>query len=57
MKKVASLVGERFDDIVEFINGIPSSFMGVVVMSGERKKYYIETFRIRYEEILLKSIE
>ncbi|MDO5330582.1 MAG: CtkA family protein [Bacillota bacterium] len=57
MKKIASLVGERFDDIVEFINGIPSSFMDVAVMSDERKRYYIETFRIRYEEILLKSVK
>lgn len=57
MKKVAVLVEERFGEITTFINGIPSSFMGVAVMSGERKRYYIETFRIRYEKILLQSIK
>lgn len=57
MIKIAKLVNEKTDEISAFINSIPSSFMGVPIMSDERKKYYLETFKIRFEKILLKAID
>ena len=50
--KVYKLVEQKLNEIEDFINDIPSSFNGVEIMSGIRKKYYIETFKIRLETIL-----
>ena len=50
--RVYKLVEQKLNEIEDLINGIPSSFNGVEIMSDVRKKYYIKTFKIRLEMIL-----
>lgn len=50
--KVFKLVEQKLNEIEDLIYNIPSSFNGVEIMSDIRKKYYIETFKIRLEKIL-----
>lgn len=35
-----------------FINEIPNEYNELLVMSNNRKQYYIETMKLRIEEIL-----
>ena len=55
IKKVYSLVKTNMKRIEEFIYSIPNSFNGVSLMSDLRKEYYLETFKIRFKEILEKQ--
>ena len=50
--KVYELVNDRFNDIITFINKIPNEYNELLVMSNNRKQYYIETMKLRIEEIL-----
>ncbi len=50
--KVYELVNDRFNDIITFINKIPNEYNELLVMSNKRKQYYIETMKLRIEEIL-----
>lgn len=56
IERVVKKIDEKMDEIINFINCIPSSFNNVPVMSDLRKKYYIETFKIRFENILKKAL-
>ena len=50
--KVYELVNDRLNDIIIFINEIPNEYNELLVMSNNRKQYYIETMKLRIEEIL-----
>ena len=50
--KVYELVNDRLNDIIIFINEIPNEYNELIVMSNNRKQYYIETMKLRIEEIL-----
>ncbi len=52
IKRVRELVTEKKDEIISFMNDIPSSYNGVEVMSDARKEFYIKTFLIRLDELL-----
>lgn len=53
--RVRALFSKKKDEIIGFISSIPSSFLGVDVMSDLRKEYYIKTLEIRFEMILNKA--
>lgn len=55
IKRVSKLVEEKMNEILSFVNDIPSTFSGVDVVSNLRKEYYLETFRMRFENILKKQ--
>ena len=46
--RVSDKVYVKLNDIENFIKSIPESFNGIQIMSSNRKKYYFETFKIRY---------
>jgi len=48
---------EKMNEIEKFIYSIPNSFNGIDIISDIRKKYYIETFKIRFKEILEKIVK
>ncbi len=52
ISKVYKLISDNFNNIVEFINEIPNEYNGLLIMSNERKKYYIKTIELRISEIL-----
>ncbi len=43
---------EKLIEVIAFINGLPTDFKGVSIISETRKKYYIESYRLRLEEVL-----
>ena len=51
--RVEKLVCSKLDEITDFIKSIPSSFMGIEVMSDIRKEYYLSTLSIRLNQILM----
>ncbi len=50
--KVYELFNDKFNDIVQFINEIPIKYNNLLIISNERKEYYIETIKLRFDEIL-----
>ena len=52
--RVYYLVRDKMDEIVKFINSIPTNFEGIDIMSDARKEYYLETFKMRFKNILEK---
>lgn len=52
LKKIAKLVDSKMDEIIGFINSIPTSFGDVEVMTPLRKEYYLKTFALRLETFL-----
>lgn len=57
LQKMRSVVKERFNEIISFINSIPTSYKDMLIMSDERKTYYIATLKIRIEKLLDLKIE
>ena len=57
LQKMRSIVKERFNEIISFINSIPTSYKDMLIMSDERKTYYIATLKIRIEKLLDLKIE
>lgn len=51
-ERIKKLVDSKMDEIIAFINNIPTSFNGIDVMSDLRKKYYCETFIVRFNRFL-----
>ena len=49
--RIKKLVEPKMNEIIEFINSIPTSFNGIDVMSGFRKEYYLKTFIIRFKTL------
>lgn len=54
--RVYNKVLEKKFEIENFIMNIPNTFENIDIISDIRKKYYLETFNIRFEEILKKLI-
>ena len=52
ISKIKQLVELKKNEIIGFINSIPSDFNGVEVMSKLRKEYYIKTFILRFDSLL-----
>ncbi len=50
--KVYELINNKFNDIATFINEIPNQYNELSVMSNNRKQYYIETIKLRIDEII-----
>ena len=50
--KVYKLITDKFKDIIDLINKIPKEHNGLLIMSDDRKKYYIKTLELRIEKIL-----
>ncbi len=50
--KVYKLFNDKFNDIIQFINEIPNEYNNVLIISNERKEYYIKTIKLRFDEIL-----
>ncbi len=46
--RISDKVYEKLNEIEDFIHNIPESYNGIEIMSEARKKYYLETFKIRY---------
>lgn len=57
IRRVTPLVREKLSEISSFIMSIPSSFNDVFLISDERKSYYVETFKIRYDSLLLRKYQ
>lgn len=55
IKRVKKIYLEKINEVVKFINDIPSSYENVAIISDLRKQYYIRTMEIRFEKILSKS--
>lgn len=55
IKRIKKLVEEKISDIEAFVNNIPTHFKDMPIISDLRKKYYIETFKIRFYELLTKN--
>lgn len=55
--RVANNISEHFDEIVNFINNIPCIYEGIEIISENRKKYYIETIKLRFNELIVKNIQ
>ncbi len=47
--KIYNMFISKFKTIEDFINGIPSMFEDVLVISDNRKEYYLKTLKIRLE--------
>lgn len=60
LENMANIIESHLDEIVSFIYSIPSNYKDIVVMSRNRKLYYIKTIFIRFnylkESILAKHI-
>ena len=54
--KVSQLIDNHLDEIINFIQEIPTTYSGITIMSKNRKTYYIETFKIRFETLLKKQL-
>lgn len=54
--KVSQLIDNHLDEIINFIQEIPTTYSGITIMSKIRKTYYIETFKIRFETLLKKQL-
>ena len=50
--RVKNLVESKMNEIVDFINNIPSDFKESEIISDIRKEYYIKTFKMRFKLIL-----
>ena len=57
MSRVYSLVINKLSEIETLINNIPNTFMDVQIMTENRKKYYLSTFKLRLEKILAASLK
>ena len=49
---VYNVINGKYKEIESFINDIPESFKDIEIMSSIRKRYYLETLKIRIEKIL-----
>lgn len=56
IKRVKQLVEKKMKEIEDFINNIPTYFKDNLIITDDRKKYYIDTFKIRFNEFLAKNI-
>ena len=56
ISKMTNLVSTKLKEIENFIKNIPPKYSGIEIISNLRKEYYIKTFKIRFNEILKKSI-
>lgn len=54
--EVSQLIDNHLDEIINFIQEIPTTYSGITIMSKIRKTYYIETFKIRFETLLIKQL-
>ncbi len=52
LQKIHSIVKQRLDEIISFINSIPTYYKDILIMSDQRKAYYIATLKIRVEKLL-----
>ncbi len=50
--RVYEKVVDELDEIKDFIESIPNDFNDLQIMSDDRKLYYIETFKLRLNDIL-----
>lgn len=48
IRRVSEKVYEKLSAIEDFFESIPETYDGIKIMSDSRKKYYFETFKIRY---------
>ena len=56
ISKMTNLVSSKMEEIESFIKNIPPKYSEIEIISNLRKEYYIKTFKIRFNEILKKSI-
>ena len=49
--RIKKLVESKMEEIIAFVNSIPSSFNGIDIMSNFRKEYYLKTFAMRFEAL------
>lgn len=56
IKRIYKLVGEKMEEIFSLIDGIPEEYDGLLVMSSARKRYYRETFYLRFEKLLKETV-
>ena len=55
IERVYSKFLDKKDEIISFINAIPTTNNGIDIMSDVRKQYYIKTLEIRIEKILARN--
>lgn len=53
IKRVAKLVSMKMPEIEDLFSSLPEKAEGIEVMTKERSKYYLESFKARFERILL----
>ena len=52
IKIVVPAIDDYFEDIIDFINQIPTEFKGYSICSDDRKEFYIKGMKVRLEELL-----
>lgn len=50
--KIRTLINNKLDEIISFINSIPTYYKDILIMSDQRKAYYIASLKIRVEKLL-----
>lgn len=50
--KIRTLINNKLDKIISFINSIPTYYKDILIMSDQRKAYYIAALKIRVEKLL-----
>lgn len=55
--RVKEKVTDKLYDIIDFIYEIPETFNDVEIISRQRKEFYIETFKIRFEKQIQATTE
>ena len=50
--RIKNLVESKSNEIIDFINSIPSRFNGIDIMSDARKEYYLNTFELRFYSMI-----
>lgn len=50
--KIRTLINNKLDKIISFISSIPTYYKDILIMSDQRKAYYIAALKIRVEKLL-----
>ena len=57
IRRNTRLVEQRIDEIRDLFQDIPGEYKGYTIISEARRTYYLKSFLIRYEDVLLRRCE
>lgn len=52
IKRIVPIIYSKKDDIVDFINSIPTEIDGIKIISDTQKQYHSKILRLRYNDVL-----